>query len=105
MMRLLITAVLVLESLIAHADTSIKTGEVESWGYAQEKLVLITKSGDELKVTPKLCSVAAFSETLASGSELTLSIPAERVRINTPFYVQGAAKASKMKCKVARIEV
>ena len=105
MMKLLITATLALGNLIAPADTSIKTGDVESWGYAQEKLVLITKSGDELKVTAKLCSIAAFSETLASGSALTLSIPAERVRTNTPFYVQGTTKASKIKCKVARIEV
>ena len=59
MMKLLITAVLIFGNLIAHADTIIKTGDVESWGYAQEKLVLITKSGEELKVTPKLCSVDA----------------------------------------------
>ena len=36
MMKLLITAVLIFGNLIAHADTIIKTGDVESWGYAQE---------------------------------------------------------------------
>ena len=49
MMKLLITAVLIFGNLIAHADTIIKTGDVESWGYAQEKLVLITKVGKSLK--------------------------------------------------------
>jgi len=106
-MKVLITVILALASISAAAQTSIRTSLIEQWGYSQDHLLLITKSGETVKVSPELCGLSLFNETLTSGVGLTLDIPASRLRQNTTFYiVQSTDKGvAKMKCQVGSIDV
>jgi hypothetical protein len=106
-MKTLITMILTLVSTSALADTSIKTSQIERWGYTQDQLVLFTQSGESLKVTPKLCSLTAFNEKLSSGVGVDIDIPASRIRQNAPFYVIEATEngKAKMKCRIASVNV
>lgn len=106
-MKALITVILALSSMSAAAQTSIKTSLIEQWGYSQDRLLLITKTGETVKVSPKLCGLSLFNETLSSGVGLNLDIPASRLRQNTTFYiVQSTDKGvAKMKCQVGSIDV
>ena len=106
-MKTIITVILSLVSSSVLADTSVKTSQIERWGYAQDQLVLITKSSETLKVTPKLCSLSAFNEKLSSGMQVNIDIPASRIRQNTPFYVLEATEngTAKMKCRMASVDV
>lgn len=106
-MKAIITVILSLASASVLADTSVKTSQIERWGYAQDQLVLFTQTGEALKVTPKLCSLTAFNEKLSSGMQVDIDIPASRIRQNTPFYVVEATEngAAKMKCRMASIDV
>lgn len=106
-MKVLITVILALSSISAAAQTSIKTSLIEQWGYSQDRLLLITKNGETIKVSPTLCGLSEFNKTLSSGVGLNLDIPASRLRQNTTFYIvqsegQGVAK---MRCRVGSIDV
>lgn len=104
-MKTTIIIALALTSLSAVADTSIRTSQIDQWGYTANQLVLFTQSGEELKVTPKDCSLALLNETLSSGAKVSLDIPAKHVRQNTAFFVVNAEEStkSKIKCRVAAI--
>ena len=106
-MKTLITAILTLVSASALADTSIKTSQIERWGYTQDRLVLFTQTGETLKVTPKMCSLTAFNEKLSSGAGVDIDIPASRIRQNAPFYVLEETEngKAKMKCRMASVDV
>lgn len=105
-MRILITVALALTSISAAAQTSIKTSLIEHWGYSQDHLLLVTKSGKTIKVSPKLCGLSQFNKTLSSGEGLNLNIPAKRVRQNTTFYVKQSSGTgdSVLKCQVGSFE-
>ena len=106
-MKTLITVILTLVSASALADTSIKTSQIERWGYTQDRLVLFTQTGETLKVTPKMCSLTAFNEKLSSGVGVDIDIPASRIRQNAPFYVLEETEngKAKMKCRMASVDV
>ena len=105
-MKVLITVILALASISAAAQTSIRTSLIEQWGYSQDHLLLIT-SGETVKVSPELCGLSLFNETLTSGVGLTLDIPANRLRQNTAFYIVQSTDegVAKMKCRVGSIGV
>ena len=106
-MKTIISVILTVVSASALADSSIKTSQIERWGYTQDQLVLFTQSGESLKVTPKLCSLTAFNEKLSSGVGVDIDIPASRIRQNAPFYVIEATEngKAKMKCRIASVNV
>lgn len=106
-MKTMITVILSFASASVLADTSIKTSQIERWGYAQDQLVLFSQTGETLKVTPKLCSLAAFNEMLSSGMKVDIDIPASRIRANAPFYLIDATEngAAKLKCRMASVDV
>lgn len=106
-MKTIISVILTVVSASALADSSIKTSQIERWGYAEDQLVLFAQNGETVKVTPKLCSLAAFNEKLSSGAQINIDIPAKRIRQNAPFYVVETTEngATTMKCRMARVDV
>lgn len=106
-MKTIISVILTVVSASVLADSSIKTSQIERWGYAEDRLVLFAQNGKTLKVTPKLCSLAAFNERLSSGAQINIDIPARQIRQNAPFYVVGTTEngATTMKCRMARVDV